>query len=314
MIWYVLGTVIVVFGGVALLISLALSSNRVASTQAQAQPQPAQQQPQGDSDWKKWGERIGWGFFGLILFDVYKKIFGSLPIEWKEWIPSFSWNTFEILALVAGVVVLWGKWEKKPTATGSGTGASGSVEQGGEAGVPCNHLSPAQIRGTLYAAPQVKWIRTGAESFWIAFAIFAMVCLVFGGAMYASGGSDILAGFWTEIMEPVHLSRGVMVLLFTAVIYPYISESNRVLALISGILSVIIGSAVYGWGWFAVPLGIQIPWWGTTLPAVFVALPIILISIQALWKSFWSDWITPGYFAVIWFVFIVLIQDAAMRS
>jgi hypothetical protein len=114
MIAYILGTVAVVFGGIALLVFLALSSNRGASVRPQS---PQTQQPQGDTGWKKWGERIGWGVFGLVLFDVYRKIFGSLPVEWKEWVPGFSWNTFEILALIAGVIALWGKWKEKTTDT-----------------------------------------------------------------------------------------------------------------------------------------------------------------------------------------------------
>lgn len=121
MIWYILGTVVVVFGGVALLIFLALFSNRGASTQPKSQPQPAQQQPQGDSDWKKWGKRIGWVIFTLVILDLLRKfVFPLVPVEWKDWVPSFSWNTLEIIVALIGISILWSKRKKA------------SVGQGGE--------------------------------------------------------------------------------------------------------------------------------------------------------------------------------------
>lgn len=127
MIWYIFGTVVVVFGGVALLIFLALSSNRGASTQPQpqSQPQPVSQQ---ESDWEKWGKRFGWVFFVYVVWDLCSKFVSPrVPNEWKEWVPSFSWNTFEILVLVVGVAVLWTKWKKQTNTTGGGTGTSGGA-------------------------------------------------------------------------------------------------------------------------------------------------------------------------------------------
>jgi hypothetical protein len=312
MIWYVLalGAAVLVFGGVASLIFLALSSNRRRSTATlpqTTQPQPVSQQ---ESDWEKWGKRFGWVFFVYVVWDLCSKFVSPrIPNEWKEWAPSFSWNTLEIIVVLVGVYFLWGKRNKKPTSSGGGV-----AEQGGEAGVPCNHLSPAQITGKMYnGVPQVKWVRTGGESFWIAFAIIVMICLVFGGIMYSSGGVEILRGFGKQAMQPILLSRGVMILLFVAILYPLIKESERVFVLWFGILSVIVGTMVYGWNWFIVPLDINTPWWmGGTAPAVFVVLPMILVSATVLWKTYWADWITPGVFAVVWFVFIVLVQNMAV--
>lgn len=119
MIGYILGTVVVVFGGVALLIFLALSSNRGTSTQPPSQP--TQPQPQMSSVWEKWGKRIGWVIFTLVILDLLRKfVFPLVPIEWKEWLPGFSWNTIEVAIALVGVIILWGKRKKA------------SVEQGGE--------------------------------------------------------------------------------------------------------------------------------------------------------------------------------------
>lgn len=151
MIWYVLGTVIVVFGGVALLIFLAVSSNRGARTQPQPQSQqPTQQPSQVDSGWEYWGKRIGWGVFGLVLFDIYRKIFGSLPVDWKEWMPSFSWNTFEILVLVAGVTVLWSKRKKKTTGNQCEGGVSNITSPSKKAVEEENHASRDTLLAVLF--------------------------------------------------------------------------------------------------------------------------------------------------------------------
>jgi hypothetical protein len=113
--WYALVTVLLVFGGVASLVLLALFSNRGVKTLSSPQSPVVQSQPQGDSNWGKWGKRIGWGFFGLVLFDIYRKIFGSLPVEWKDWVPSFSWTTIEIIIVLIGVGFLLWEYEKPKT-------------------------------------------------------------------------------------------------------------------------------------------------------------------------------------------------------
>ncbi len=111
MIWYFLGTILVVFGIIAVLIFLALSSvNRGVSIQP---PQP-QQLNQSTGSFEKWGKRIGWIIFGLIVLDLLQKfVFPNIPIEWKEWIPGFSWNTVEVVVVIAGIVILWNQAKKK---------------------------------------------------------------------------------------------------------------------------------------------------------------------------------------------------------
>lgn len=114
MMGYLLGIVVVVFGGVGLLVLLTLSLNkevRAPSPQA-TQPQTSSQQ---ESDWKKWGKLFGWIFFSFVVLDLWRKfVFPTVPVEWREWVPSFSWNTFEILAALAGVYFLWKKVGRKP--------------------------------------------------------------------------------------------------------------------------------------------------------------------------------------------------------
>lgn len=97
-------TIAVVVGTVALLVILALMANR-----GQGEKKGAK-----ESATQKWLGWTGWGIFVLAVFDLFRKfVFPNVPIELREWIPGFSWNTLEILIVIIGVVVLWGKREQK---------------------------------------------------------------------------------------------------------------------------------------------------------------------------------------------------------
>lgn len=269
--WYVLGTVVVVFGGVALLIFLALSSNRGASTQ----PQPTQQH-QGDSDWKKWGEYVGWAFFALIVFDLFRKfVFPNVPIEWKEWIPSFSWNTVEIIIATIGVVVLWDKREKKTTVSGG----SGVVVTD----IPYAHNPPPVMYNGI---PQVKWLSSIAESLWNAVAIPIVILAVLAGVIYASNKMPGLVNFWKWTTTPTHFPAWLMVLFVANAIMAFVHKSNCFPILALGIFCSIVGYNAF-------------PGTGTTVPAIVAVLPATMFSCYALWKSDFADWRIPGAFLIL---------------
>jgi hypothetical protein len=280
MIWYVLGTVVVVFGGVALLIFLALSSNRGISVQPQP---PLAPQPQGDTDRQKWGKRIGWGVFGFILLDVYRKIFGNLPVELKEWTPSFSWNTFEVLVLIAGVAVLWSKTRKKSSGSGTAQGGSGIVVTG----IADTHNPPPVMYGGV---PQVKWATTIGESVWnavaIPLAILGILVLVFYMANEVQGLENLKA--WAR--SPISLSKNMAFLLVANGILAFTPKGKQFFVLWGAVIWTVFAYH-YIAGWFTLWVSVY---------AIKIAFPAIVISFYILWKSRFVDWMVPGIYVFLW--------------
>lgn len=248
--------------------------------------------PEEWKNWVKssWWKYLPWAIFALVVFNLFRKfVFPNVPVELKDWIPGFSWNTAEIIIAIIGVVILWGKRGRKKTGMSSESGGIVITN------IPYTHNPPPVMYNGI---PQVKWVSSTGESVWNAVAIPIVILAVLSAVVYASNETQGLVNFWKWVTAPAKLSMGLMVLFVTTSIMAFLHKSDCFPVLVIGFFFTIVGYLMFGGNWFTVHEGAS--WWmGTTVPAVVMVLPAATLSCYALWKSDFTDWRIPGIFEVL---------------
>jgi hypothetical protein len=113
MMTYIIGTIVVVFGIIMLMIFLALHS---------VSGQPVDTQTPTDPPERKWSKYFGLGVFALAaMYLWWKFILSKLSVEWGGWVPEFSLDTVAIIVILVGLGVWWNKKEDATTQSGTST-------------------------------------------------------------------------------------------------------------------------------------------------------------------------------------------------